>query len=715
MMKGARLAATAITVYATLVLVALLGVYFTTAERLVHLDHLWSAYNNDTTLVADALHTIESQMGYGGFIHQFKNYVLRRDPELLARATRNIDNTRKAIHELETLKLESSEHEALSDLKQVVEQYQARIELAGNADVRALPGESLDGLLRVNDTPALEAIALLIKATQARAGAQQRATTQSLDNILSQLRRDFLLLPLIVVLAYILIRFLRRVTRANERISAAHQQLNAILEHAPDAMLTLDTSGRLLSANARAEQLFGLSRSQLEHTRVDHLLRATEHSGSTEILRLLTTPGQHRLNGCPRDGQSLPLEVGCNTVVQDGAVVVIVTIHDLRDRLRAEQAEQADRVKSEFLSHMGHEFRTPLNIISGFTELVLEDEDPLTASQRECLEHVHEAGASMLSLVEDLLTFSRVRAGGAPPELENVAISDIVTRGREALYKLAEQYQVELEVDPRCEDLWVHADANDLGQVLRHLLTNSIKYSRSGGAIRIDCTPAARPGYLRLNVSDSGEGIPADRVDEVFKPFNRLGREGSSISGAGIGLALCKHLVERMHGRIGVHSDEGQGTVFWMELQRADSASDAAATPLTSDAPVAQVAAHRYRILLIEDDEYNREYYLTLLNSRPNIEAIGAVSGKAGLKEARKQKPDLILLDIHLPDMDGYEVLRRLRGEAETADTSVVAITAEREADDIERGLRAGFNDYLTKPIQGEALLRAVEAKIPRA
>ena len=708
MLKRARFAATAITVYAALVLLALFGVYFTTAERLVRLDRLWLEHNNETAATTDALHRIESQMGYGGLIHQFRNYGLRRDLALLSKAERNVELSEQAIQSLENLRLEPGERQAVSTLKQVVAQYRSKIALARNTHADALSSAKLDKLLYVNNAPALDAIAMLVKATLARGSAQHRETTQSLEDILNLLRRDFLLLPLIVVLAYILIRFLRRVTRANEQISAAHKQLNAILEHAPDAMLTLDMHGKLLSANARAEQLFGLSRARLERVTVSSLLVTRRESGDGELLRLLTTPGQHRLDVRYQDGQVFPVEVGCNDISVDGAIIYIVTLHDLRDRLRAEQAEQADRAKSEFLSHMGHEFRTPLNIINGFTELVLNDDEPLSPAQRECLEHVYEAGESMLSLVEDLLTFSRVNSGGTAPNIENVALSEIIRRGRDALYKLAEKYRVELQVDPRCDDIWIRADVNDLGQVLRHLLTNAIKYNHTGGCISIDCTAAAKPGHLRLNVRDSGDGIPEHRQHELFKPFNRLGREGSSIAGAGIGLALCKNLVERMQGRIGVHSDEGRGTLFWIELARGDDPRHDDPHPVVPGLPP-------YRILLIEDDPYNREYYLTLLNSRPNIEAIGAINGKSGIKEARKHKPDLILLDIHLPDMDGYEVLKRLRGETATANTSVVAITGDRDADDIQRGLRAGFNDYLTKPIQGEALLRAVEAKLPRA
>lgn len=370
-----------------------------------------------------------------------------------------------------------------------------------------------------------------------------------------------------------------------------------------------------------------------------------------------------------------------------------------------DEAERANAAKSEFLSRMSHELRTPLNAILGFAQLLESDEQPLGAPQAANVSEIKRAGEQLLEMVNEVLDLARVESGRMDLKLESVPLAPVLDGCVAQVRALALRRRLQIRVDdPGASG--ARADPLRLRQVLLNLLSNAVKYNREGGSVAVHCRSVAG-GRVRLAVSDTGRGIPPEFRSRLFQPFERLDSAYAGVEGTGIGLALAKRLVEAMDGVIGVDSVPGEGSTFWFELPAATVATTAMTAAGEEGArkvpvDVARVpagkVARRYRVLYIEDSPANLLLVEKILSLRPYIKLLTAASGEAGLQAALETAPDLVLLDINMPGMDGFTVLRRLRGDPATAGLKVVAVTANAMPRDIERGQAAGFDDYLTKP-----------------
>ncbi|HSQ72514.1 MAG TPA: ATP-binding protein, partial [Rubrivivax sp.] len=419
---------------------------------------------------------------------------------------------------------------------------------------------------------------------------------------------------------------------------------------------------------------------------------------------------------------------------QSGARRRIGVNWDVTDTRTAESARREREIalrestaKSRFLARMSHELRTPLNAMLGFSQLLLAEEtgpDESTATRRRRLDHIRSAGQHLLSLINDVLDLASLESGELRIELQPVALAPLVADTLPLLGPLRQRRLVTLHTGQLA--LQVLADATRLRQVLLNLLSNAIKYNHDGGEVTIEAEP--RGGHVILRVADSGRGMTAEQMRHLFEPFNRLGAEGDAIEGTGIGLAIVKALTERMGGTVQVHSVPGRGSVFELQLQavaRAGSETgshhDAAArnSPLPSpsaplaplpDLPAAAPVLRRRRLLYIEDNAVNALIIRELLAGRADIELHVAVDGSSGVARAVTLQPDLILLDMQLPDCDGFEVLRRLRTQPATAAIPCVALSANAMPDHIDRALAAGMADYWTKPLDFRAFLSALES-----
>ena len=379
-----------------------------------------------------------------------------------------------------------------------------------------------------------------------------------------------------------------------------------------------------------------------------------------------------------------------------------------------EEAERANRAKSQFLSSMSHELRTPMNAILGFGQLLAADvEHPLAEAQREHVREILRGGRHLLNLINEVLDLAQVETGKLRISLEPVRVSELLQECLSLLQPIAREGAITLAiVDASACDCLVRADRTRLKQVLLNLLSNAIKYNRSGGTVRIACTADA--DTVRVAISDSGPGLDAQQRARLFQAFERLEAGGTSVEGAGLGLVLSKHLMDAMLGEIGLDSEVGQGSTFWIRLPRAG----APAFGLGAEPPAARAATdppapvRRRKVLYIEDNPVNVLLMEAMLARVDGLHVLTASLPALGLKLAVDERPDLILLDIQLPEMDGFEVLRRLRLNEASREIPVIAVSANAMPADVEHGLAAGFVEYLTKPLDMDKLIKVVERNL---
>ncbi|MBI1790298.1 MAG: CHASE3 domain-containing protein [Acidobacteria bacterium] len=376
-----------------------------------------------------------------------------------------------------------------------------------------------------------------------------------------------------------------------------------------------------------------------------------------------------------------------------------------------EEAERANLAKSEFISRTSHELRTPLNAILGFAQ-ILEIEQP-TPAQRDSLQQILRAGRHLLDLINELIDIARIESGKLAFSPEPVAVSGAVQEVCELVQPLAGRHGVEIHWDqPPSGDRHITADRQRLKQVLLNLVSNAVKYSGAGARVIVSTREAE--GRLRLQVRDTGPGIPPEKIARLFSLFDRLGAERSGVEGTGMGLVLAKGLTELMGGRIGAESRVGEGSVFWVEfpivagpVERFEAAGGG---PAAAESETAAVARHK--LLYIEDNPSNIQLMERILQRRPRVRLLTAAAGRLGLELARSHRPDLILLDVHLPDIGGEQVLEELHNHPATRSIPVIIISADATPGQIQRLLKAGARSYLTKPIDVAALLKVLDETV---
>ena len=374
-----------------------------------------------------------------------------------------------------------------------------------------------------------------------------------------------------------------------------------------------------------------------------------------------------------------------------------------------QEAERANLAKSNFVSRMSHDLRTPLNAILGFAQLL--EMDSLSAEQRESVQHIRRGGTHLLDLINEVLDLSRIEAGHLSLSCEAVAVGDAVRRVVELVEPLAAQRDIRIVVSP-CEAHCLLADRSRLNQILLNLLSNAVKYNREGGRVMVTCEDVAGT-RLRINVTDTGPGISPAKLSRLFQPFERLGADQTAIEGTGLGLMVSKGLAQAMGGMIGVQSEVGRGSTFWVELPLSETAAEISPSS-------ARIHSHAAgpdsgvtgTVLYIEDNISNRLLMERLLARRPGVRLVGAPEGQAGLDLAGTTHPDLILLDLHLPDMPGEEVFRQLRNDPRTRTIPIAVLSADATWAQTSQLLTAGAAAYLTKPLDVAEVLELLDATL---
>ncbi len=374
---------------------------------------------------------------------------------------------------------------------------------------------------------------------------------------------------------------------------------------------------------------------------------------------------------------------------------VIERTAELRDA--KEEAERANRAKSDFLSRMSHELRTPLNAILGFAQLL--EMDALSSEQRDSVAQILKGGRHLLHLINEVLDITRIEAGRTSPSLEPVRLAGIVEESLDLIMPLAAHRQIQVvSATPGIWDRYVRGDSQRLKQILLNLLSNAVKYNRDGGMVRISGEDRAE-GRLRLTVTDTGVGIAREKLARLFVPFERLGAEQIGVEGTGLGLAHSRALAESIGAEIGVESDPERGSAFWIDLLPAEEPDLGIEWNGQPRATASEQSEPWRTVLYIDNNPSNHTLIERLLGQRPEVRLIPAMQGRLGIELANQHHPALVLLDLHLDDISGEEVLRRLREDPATAGVPIVIISADATPGQRERLRALGAQDFLAKPV----------------
>ncbi|HWP04823.1 MAG TPA: ATP-binding protein [Polyangiaceae bacterium] len=403
---------------------------------------------------------------------------------------------------------------------------------------------------------------------------------------------------------------------------------------------------------------------------------------------------------------------------------VVSTIWDVTDdvalvaeRRRAQElAEAASAAKSEFLSSMSHELRTPLNSILGFAQLLqIDKKNPLTGGQHAKLEHVVKGGEHLLHLIDDILDLSHIEAGRVMVSAEPVDVEGVLGEVKIALDPMAARAGISVRIEPGASGQVV-ADRTRFSQILINFGSNAIKYGKPGGRATLAVSSPA-PRIIRVSMKDDGIGIPLDKHDRIFQPFQRAGQETGPIQGTGIGLSITKRLAELMGGTVGFESTQDQGSTFWVDLpeHRVDTGAPAPSpAEHTATSSLRHAEGRRYTIVYIEDNPSNIAFMQSLIDELERVDLVTAPTAEVGIEIVRARVPDVVIMDINLPGMSGYEATAKLRSWPETKHLPVIALTAAAMLDDRKRAADVGFYRYLTKPVRVPDLLRTLEELFDR-
>jgi PAS domain S-box-containing protein len=508
---------------------------------------------------------------------------------------------------------------------------------------------------------------------------------------------------------------------AQAALRESERRFRNILNTVPIGILYSDIDGRVRQANPRFRELTGFSELELKSMTQDGWTHPDDRAADDAAIAALVEASVPMVRRDKRivtkDGRTLWVKA-TTSLLRDGRGKprrIVAVMEDITEHLRLQDAEKArelaeaaNRAKSDFLSRMSHELRTPLNAMLGFAQLLeLDQRQPLTPSQKPWVAQIQQAGWHLLEMINDVLDLSRIESGNLRLAAEEVDTARVIAQTLALVEADADRRGIRIATTIEPGAAMLIGDVTRVKQILTNLLTNAVKYNVDGGQVQV-VARAEGEAAMQIAVTDTGLGMTDEQLASLFQPFNRLGRERSNAPGTGIGLVISRRLAELMGGTLTATSTGGEGTTFHLTLPRAIGAEPADSVRATLGP--AEAGYHQRVVHYVEDNETNVEVMRGVLAQRPQVRLDVSLTGLDGLARIRAQRPDMILLDMHLPDIAGLELLRHLKADAETAAIPVVVVSADAVAAQIQAALDAGAQRYLTKPVGVAELLEVVDS-----
>ncbi|MES2366709.1 MAG: ATP-binding protein [Pseudomonadota bacterium] len=515
---------------------------------------------------------------------------------------------------------------------------------------------------------------------------------------------------------------------------------NAILNSANFSIIATDEKGIIQLFNIGAECMLGYTADEVVNKinpsdiHDPDEVKARAHALSTEFATPITSgfealaykasrgiEDSYDLTYICKDGSRFPAIVSITALRDDYDEIIgyllIGADNSVRKQVEHEltnakaAAEKANLAKSDFLSSMSHELRSPLNAILGFAQLMDSGTPQPTPSQKSSLNQILQAGWYLLELINQVLDLALIESGKMSLSQESMSLLDVMLECQAMIEPQAQKSGIHVGFPQFDGPYFIQADRTRVKQVLINLLSNAIKYNRIGGTVKVVCSNSQTPGRIRISVQDTGQGLSAEKLSQLFQPFNRLGQEAGIEEGTGIGLVVSKRLVELMEGEIGAESTVGLGSVFWIELNLSEAPKLLFSADEQQELLQArtQAGTDLRTLLYVEDNRANMQLVEQLIARRTDLHLLSAADGTRGIALARVHQPDVILMDINLPGISGIQALKILREDPVTAHIPILAISANAMPRDIRKGLDAGFFRYLTKPIKFDEFMQALD------
>jgi len=498
----------------------------------------------------------------------------------------------------------------------------------------------------------------------------------------------------------------------NRNVDVGKKYPRALLDEVPIGLALCDMTGSIVDINVAYAEIIGREieeTKKLTYWEITPEKYSAQEDEQLQNLQKTGRYGPYEKEYIHKDGHLVPVRLQGVILNLDGEDYIWSSIEDITEvkqthkilELAKDEAVKANMAKSQFLSSMSHELRTPLNAIIGFAQLLSLDKNQFTDDQYDSINEISLGGKHLLKLISEILDFAKIESGKFTVNMRNVSLQKIVDECLSVITPIANEKSLKINFES-AKDYILYADETRLKQILLNYLSNAVKYNKDNGSINLTFTDIDGQ-RLKVTVTDTGIGLSDIQIDKLFIPFERVGAEDTVVAGAGIGLVISKELVELMGGRVGVESQAGVGSSFWFELILANNQ-----VKIISDTSIPQLEITEddlqnieiKTLLYIDDNTTNvrmMQYAFEVSGTQYNY--ISSTDPEQGLKLANDVIPDLILLDIKMPVMDGYEVLRFLRGDPKTEHIPVIAVSANAMAEDIEKGYAAGFDAYITKPI----------------